>query len=105
MKRNLEQLGERIENLGHGLIAAALFAITAMALVSARLTVPAQREAEVVQVRLEGLVVTPTRTYRASEWALRRASADEVVLAPTDTQLRQCRLPQPASRPAKTLLC
>ena len=104
MKRNLEQLGERVENLAYGLIAGALFAITATAFAGVRLTVPAQRVEEIVQVRLEGLVVTPTRTYRASEWALRRASADEVVLAPTDSQLRQCRLPQP-SRPAKTLLC
>lgn len=106
MRRNSDaRRGERIENLGYGLIAAALFASSAMAFVGAPLPIPAQRAAEVIQVRLEGLVVTPTRTYRASEWALRRAAPDEVVLAPdTDNRLQRCRLPQPASR-AQTLHC
>lgn len=99
MRRNSDLRGERIENLGYGLIAAALFASSAMAFVGAPLTVPAKRAVEIINVRLEGLVVTPTRTYRASEWALRRAAGDEVVLAPaTDARLQRCRLPQPAPR-------
>ena len=104
MRRNSDSRGERVENLAYGLIAATLFAITATAFAGVRLKIPAQRVEEIVQVRLEGLVVTPTRTYRASEWALRRASVGEMVLAPTDTRLRQCRSPQ-RSRPAKPLLC
>ena len=77
MRRNSDtRRGERIENLGYGLIAAALFASTAMAFVGAPLPIPAQRAAEVVQVRLEGLVVTPTRTYQPISTTIGTSSAN-----------------------------
>lgn len=102
MERISMRRRDRLENLGFGLVAAALLATNAMAFVGAPtpLPAPAARTPEVLNARLEGLVVTPSRTYRASEWALRRSSANQVAMSAAQPQ--RCALPRPPEPPTRS---
>lgn len=101
MKRTSAVIGESLENIGYTFIAAALLASTALAFVGSPLAPSLPRPAEVLGFRLEGLVVTPSRTYSASEWAKRPAAARRIASAELPATPRHCKLietPQVSTR-------
>lgn len=101
MKRTSAILGERLENIGYALIGTALLASTALAFVGAPMAVALPTP--VVGVQLEGLVVTPSRTYRASEWAQRPAASPRIARADTPARAKACAAPK--RREMATQLC
>lgn len=92
MKRTSAVIGESLENIGYTFIAAAMLASTALAFVGSPLAPSLPRPAEILGVRLEGVVVTPRRTYSASEWAKRPAAVRRVASIELPAAARQCRL-------------
>ena len=105
MKRTSAVIGESLENIGYAFIAAAMLASTAMAFIGSPLAPSLPRPAEILGFRLEGLVVTPSRTYSASEWARRPASNRQVSSADTKAEPRNCKLNKESASPSITLLC
>jgi len=101
MKRTSAVIGESLENIGYTFIAAALLASTALAFVGSPLAPAPARPVEVLGFRLEGLVVTPSRTYSASEWARRPTAVRRVASAELPAAPRNCKLiesPQVSTR-------
>ena len=96
MKRTSAVIGESLENIGYAFIGAAMLASTALAFIGSPLAPSLARSAGVAGVQLEGLVVTPSRTYSAAEWARRPASARRV--ASTTAAPRRCALPEPRTQ-------
>lgn len=103
MKRTSAVIGESLENIGYGFIGAAMLASTALAFIGSPLAPSLARSAGIVGVQLEGLVVTPSRTYSAAEWARRPASARQVASTAPKAKPRSCDLPK-AQKPA-TQIC
>lgn len=105
MKRILHRRAEWLESTSYALVAGTLFACTVLAFTQPAPGASPAPQPVVSSIRLEGLVVTPRGTYRASEWRQKLASrALSPRLADADNRpLRQCAVRAPA--PPKGLLC